>query len=71
MANELTRDMVEKVIKKWRKKHPNQQRCCDVRNGTYSLCDCVACSLDSLLADYERAGNRLSEIYFEAKADIK
>jgi len=70
MANKLTRDMVDKVIKKWLKKHPDQQETCNMKHAYYCTCDCVACSLDSLLADYERAGDRLNELYFRALKEI-
>jgi hypothetical protein len=77
MANELTRDMVEKVIKQYRISHNclTNKRCSITCNHKITLAsgsrDCSALRLDQALADYERAGERLSETYFRAKAEIK
>jgi hypothetical protein len=67
MTNNLTRYRIEKAIKKWRDKNPVQVETCHINRH----CDCLACQLDSALADYERADDRLSKLYFQALAEIK
>jgi inorganic pyrophosphatase/exopolyphosphatase len=62
MANKLTRDIIEKAIKKWKL----QTGIC-ANSYPYSL----AGQLDQALADKERADDRLSKLYFDVLAEIK
>ena len=75
MANELTRDMVEKVIAELLKVNGKSENCMACNDGKpkglHIPILCTAHWLELLLTDYERAGDRLSEAYFRAKAEIK
>jgi hypothetical protein len=74
MANELTRKMVDSTIAELLLKTGKVKICtaCNGRNkkGLHIPILCTAHKLDQALADYERAGDRLSELYFEAKSEI-
>jgi hypothetical protein len=61
-----TREQCEKAIKDWRKKNGKDKMCiaCYPRPFLIHIADriCLACQLDQALADYERAGERLTEL---------